>query len=97
MKKDTKELAETIAKGSEAEILLKNPLLKEVLESMRKAQHEGIERSKFSDKEGREECYKMLRTITAFEDNLKHMVSNGKAASTILENIGKTVKKIVSF
>lgn len=89
------DLHKQIKRGKDAEKVLNNPLIAEALEGMRESMHSGWARSGFNDKNGRNECYIMLRAIDSFDAQLKCWVTNGKAAETTLEKLGKKLKKLI--
>lgn len=65
-------------KGYAADRILKDPLIKEVIEEMRADCFAAIEKSTFYQKKNREEAYKMLRTISTFENKFRKLVEYGK-------------------
>ena len=71
-----------IARGNNAHRLLENPLLKEVLESIRQRYLDDIERSDLSRPDVREEAFRMLCAVRVFKNHLTSFVNTGKLAST---------------
>lgn len=79
------ELQRTAAKGERARQLIKDPMIREALDNMRDDVIQCIETSKFRDTDEREECYRMLRAIAAFEREFKRFMDDGKVAKSKLE------------
>ena len=69
-------------KGHAADRILKDPIIKEVIQEIRQDCFRAIEKSTFFQTKTREEAYKMLRTVGVFENKLKKMVESGKVAQT---------------
>ena len=67
-------------KGHAADRILKDPIIKEVIQEIRQDCFRAIEKSTFFQNKTREEAYKMLRTVGVFENKLKKMVESGKVA-----------------
>ena len=67
-------------KGHAADRILKDPIVKEVIQDIRQDCFRAIEKSTFFQTKTREEAYKMLRTVGVFENKLKKMVESGKVA-----------------
>lgn len=78
-------------RGKQADRLLNDPLIKEVLQGMRDALCKNLETSAWRDNEEREEIYRMLKTVTAFERELIKRVKAGKVALSYLEQLKKKV------
>lgn len=86
--------ADKVRRGERARQLLKDPLIAEAIEGMRKKMYDAIESSKFKDEQARLEAYYMLRTISLFEKSFAQMVNDGKMAKGRLEGLSKAVKRV---
>lgn len=76
-----------IRKGEHAERLINDPLVKEVLENMRNTVYNNIRTSHYKDREDREDLYKSLKAIDAFETEFKQMINGGKKAKKTLKDL----------
>lgn len=79
-------------KGYAADRILKDPLIKEVIEEMRKDCFSAIEKSTFYQKKTREEAYKMLRTVRTFENKFRKMVETGRLEKAKKEHVTQQPK-----
>ena len=70
-----------ISRGKDAYRLLENPLLKEVLETIRERYLDDIERSDLSRQDVREEAFRMLCAVRVIKNHLTSFVNTGKLAS----------------
>ena len=82
--KDLKDLSQ---QGRAADSLLKNKTLNKALNEMRENAHLHIEQSEPQESEKRENLYRFIKTISAFEQQLKIYFNKGASASKKLEVI----------
>ena len=73
-------------RGAKADALLRNPLLTEVLQTLRDSYISEWSQSDVVDKDKREQVFFLLHALTAFEDQLKSISQSGKLASLQIEN-----------
>ena len=73
-------------RGAKADALLRDPLLLEVLQSLRDSYISEWSQSDIADKDKREQVFFLLHALTAFEDQLKSISQSGKLASLQIEN-----------
>lgn len=93
---DTQEndLRDKIEKAYQVELLINNPILRDTLEALRKNCFDEIRTSKPKDQIDREEIYRELKVIDAFEVELYRHIKEGKKAKSKLDELLSTVKKI---
>ena len=82
--KDLKDLSQ---QGRAAEALLENKTLNKALNEMKQNAHLHIEQSEPQENEKRENLYRFIKTISAFEQQLKIYFNKGASASKKLEVI----------
>lgn len=70
-----------IVRSNEANALLGNKLLNEALEAIAQRYRDDYENSQLSQRELREEAFRMLSTVKLFRQHLTHFVETGKMAS----------------
>lgn len=69
-----------IRRGREAAQLLKEGLLREVLDEISGRMASAWAESLYDAKDEREECYRMLRAVRAIEEGLQGVADEGKIA-----------------
>lgn len=74
------DLHEEMSRASQAQDVLNNELVQEFLTKIRKNLHDKIEFSQATDKEGREEAWRMLKVVGEFERHFVTIVETGKLA-----------------
>ena len=82
-----REAQDKIRRGQHAERLLKDPLMVEVIDGMKRTVFHNIETSNYKDIDEREDLYKMLQAINAFEKDLKQRIQGGVKAKSVLEKL----------
>lgn len=87
-----KDLKQIAIKGTRAEQVMNDPTVRDALTKMRETLYNNIETSAYKDVIEREECYKMLKCISAFERELKRVMEGGKVAESKLEQMSRKVK-----
>lgn len=85
--KDKKQLTKEMQDGERARQLLNDPMIVKALEEMRETVYHNIRTSHYSKMEEREDLYKMLRAIDAFEKQFKQKIDAGKKARSIYDRI----------
>lgn len=81
-----------INKGHDAARLLADPLIKEVIESMKLAAFHGIEHSLCNEEQKRTDFYYLLRAINQFEQILTNFVYDGSIEQNNLkEQVIRTI------
>lgn len=85
--KSPQELAKATQDGERARQLLKDPMIVETLTNMRETVYHNIRTSHHSKVEEREDLYKMLRAIDAFEGEFNKRIDKGKKAKSIIERL----------
>ena len=88
MKTDA-ELEREIAKGENAKRILEDPMVRGALDGMRDTVYHNIRTSHHSKVDEREDLYKMLRAIDAFEKEFTTYINGGKKAKSLLEKLFK--------
>ncbi len=83
------EAEQKLREGQHAERILKDTLVKSAIDGMRETVYENIRTSHFKNVDEREDLYKMLRTIDAFEQQFQTRIRDGKKAKSILERLLK--------
>lgn len=73
-------------RGAKADALLRNPLLTEVLQTLRDSYISEWSQSDVVDKDKREQVFFLLHALTEFEDQLKSISQSGKLAMLQIEN-----------
>ena len=84
---------EKARRGERARQLLKEPLIEESLETLRRIAFGNIESSHYSKVDEREDLYKMLQAIKRFENNFKKIMRDGELAKTRLEQLKDKFKR----
>lgn len=74
-------------RGEHAARILKDSLVQEVLVGMRETVFHNIKTSHFKQSEEREELYRMLKAIEAFEREFKDRINTGKKAESKLKEL----------
>jgi hypothetical protein len=82
-----RELKAQVQKGDNAARVLKDPLIQEALTGMRETVYHNIRTSNFKQFEEREDLYKMLKAIDAFEKQFTDVINGGKKAKTRLKDL----------
>jgi len=70
-----------INRGQQATELLNHPLMQEAISTLRSQYQAAWEASPARDKEGREELWKLLKTLGAVEGHLKQVIETGRMAT----------------
>jgi len=70
-----------ISRGKSAHQLLENPLLKEALDAIEQSFRDEIENSNLSQRDLREEAFRMLCAAKVFRKHLTRYIETGKMAS----------------
>jgi hypothetical protein len=89
------ELRRKIAEGERANQLLNDPMLVAALKEMRETVYENIRSSHFRHKDEREYLYLQLRAIDEFEKRFKHRMQNGHVAASRLDELKRTMKRVI--
>ncbi|MBL4707111.1 MAG: hypothetical protein JKY48_01545 [Flavobacteriales bacterium] len=84
---------EKARRGERARQLLKDPLIEESLETLRRITFGNIASSHYSKVEEREDLYKMLQAIKGFENNFKKIMRDGELAKSRLEQLKDKFKR----
>lgn len=90
------DLQRDVVKGERARQLINDPMIQDALHNMRDDVIACIETSKFRDTDEREECYRMLRAISAFERQFKRFIDDGKVAQSKLQALRNKVRGVFS-
>lgn len=85
--RSNQDLARDTQDGERARQLLKDPMIVKTLTDMRETVYHNIRTSHHSKVEEREDLYKMLRAIDAFEGEFNKRIDKGKKAKSILERL----------
>ena len=81
------ELELKMRRGQHAARILKDSLVQEALTGMRETVYHNIKTSHFKQSEEREELYRMLKAIEAFEREFKDRINGGKKAESKLKEL----------
>ena len=81
------ELRQKAQDGERARQLLKDPMLQGALRKMRETIFYNIQTSHWKDAEEREELYKQLKAIDAFEKEFTALINGGKKAESKLKQL----------
>lgn len=92
--KDELKLKRDQQAGLKARQLLEDPMINDALNAIRKNLYDKIARSDFDQSEAREDAYRMLRSVEAFEGQFKRFINTGKIAEEKLGLLGNIVKRI---
>lgn len=84
-----RDLQKDIQVAERARQLLKDPMLREALDDMRETVYHNIRTSHYSKTDEREDLYKMLKAIDAFESEFLKRIDKGKKAKSLLEKLFK--------
>ena len=76
-------------RGARAASILREPLVIEAFEELRKTYVNGWSGSDPSDTDFREQCFHLLKALVAFEQHFESVVQTGKMASQQLEALRK--------
>lgn len=82
---DSAKLSEQIARGERAREIVNDPLVKKVFEEIESEIFTGWKITEGGDKEARENCYLLHRTLQHFKQKFETMMINGRAAETELK------------
>ena len=93
----SRELEQAVIKAERARQLLEDPMLVGALKSMRETVYKNIETSNWKAKGEREELYRMLTSIAAFEKQFKRIVADGKAAKSKLDELRQKLKSVTNW
>lgn len=86
----------TLARANHARTILEDQIVIETFERMETRLRQAWEGSKFHDSEGREEAYRMLRTLKLFKDEFGQMLSDGEVARGDLARLKAFIKGVVN-
>lgn len=78
------DLKKKSSRGEHASRILGDSLVQEALKGMRDTVFHNIETSNFKQADEREDLYKMLKAISAFERQFKDAINGGKKAKSRL-------------
>lgn len=81
------DLALDAQRGERAKQLLKDPMINEALTNMRETVYHNIRTSHYSKADEREDLYKMLRAIDAFENEFTRIIRGGEKAKSLLDKL----------
>lgn len=84
---EQQKLEAQVREGDHAKRILEDPLVNEVLQSMRETIYHNISTSRFDATDEREELYKQLVAVKAFEREFTKRINQGKVARTRLEQL----------
>jgi hypothetical protein len=90
---EQRDLEEKVRRAEHAERILNDKLVKDALNSMKQTVFHNIETSHFKHVDEREDLYKMLRAINAFEEEFKQHIQGGKKAKSRLQEILNKLKR----
>lgn len=93
----SRELELAMQRAERARQLLGDPMIVEALQAMRETAYKNIESSSWRSRGEREELYRMLRTIAAFEKQFHKIITDGKAAKSKLEEVTQKIKSITNW
>lgn len=82
-----RELKLKVQKGENAHRIINEPLIQEALEGMRSTVYHNIRTSNFKQVDEREDLYKQLKAIDAFERQFTDMINGGKKAESRLQEL----------
>lgn len=86
----------TLARANRARLILEDEIVVDTFVRMEKRLRETWEGSKFHDAEGREEAYRMLRTLRLFKDEFGQMLSDGEVAKSDLARLKAFIKGAIN-
>ena len=78
-------------RGARAAGILREPLVVEAFEELRKTYVDGWSGSDPSDTDFREQCFHLLKALEAFEQHFQSVVETGKMASVQLEAVRRNL------
>ena len=87
--REEKDLVADIQKAEQAKRIINDPMVKGALDRMRQTTFDNFRSSKWDNPEEREELYKMIRAIDAFEEEFKRQIDGGKKARSLLDKLLK--------
>lgn len=87
-------LNKDVQRATRAKQLLDDPMIQEIMVSMRHNLHRKIETSEYKNADEREECYRMLRTLESFEGQFKKIMQSGTSATETLTAMQRVVKRV---
>lgn len=90
-------LEKDVARAKEAEAIIENALVKEALDLIRSNLLAEIENSKVTDKDGRENAYRMLKVVSEFRRYFFTIMQTGKVAEHELTRLEKLNQKVRSI
>ncbi len=86
------------SQGEWARQLKDNPVLQNAIDTMRASCHHNIENTKFNQQEERDEAWRKLQTIKAFETYIQNVITTGKLAEeriSLLQKAKNTAKRVM--
>lgn len=89
------DLRKKIAEGERAKQLLQDPMLVAAITEMRETIYENIRSSQYRHRDEREYLYLQLRAVDDFEKRFKHRIQNGHVATSRLEEMRRTMKRVI--
>lgn len=90
---EERDLKNKIQRAEHAERILNDSMVQSALKSMRDTVFHNIRTSNFKQVDEREDLYKMLRAIDAFEREFTDAINGGKKAKSRLEEIISKLKR----
>lgn len=84
---DTEKLEDSVGKGQRAKMVFDEPIIKNFFNDTEKTIVDGIKGSAYEDKEGRENLYRLYRTLDSFKKFFERYIAEGKIASDMLERV----------
>lgn len=88
------ELKKEQQRGLRAKQLIDDELIKNAFSDIRTNIYRKISESSFKQKDEREDCYRMLRAIEAFEGQFKKHINTGKLAEDRLSQLMRKIKRL---
>lgn len=85
--KQKRELEQDIIRAEKAKQILNSDIVVEALTGMRETAYHNIRTSHFKAIEEREDLYKMLKAIDAFEEEFKRRIRGGQKAKSLLDKL----------
>ena len=85
-------IREKIDRGTKAEVLLRNELLREAFDYLESEFISAWKQSSVQDTQARERLYLLCQNLSALQDYIKNVVEDGKLAKATLQVL-KTNKK----
>ena len=91
MEKSEQDLEARVARSADAKRLRDSSLLTEFISNLREATIKNLSSSHWKDVDEREELYKMLKVIDAFEREFKRAIDDGKIAVSLLDSLRQKI------